>query len=289
MPKDLRGVLTAIITPFDADGAIDFDYVRRHLRFQREAGINGVVVSGTNGEGLSLSVAERKSLTEAVVSSADGLLIVASTGCASLPETIELSLFAQAAGADAILVVPPFFYRHVTLEGLLNYFRALLEAVRIPVLLYNIPSYSGIEISNDLLRGLAEYPHLIGVKDTSGDSAVTARFVEAFPDLKVFNGSDVWINETTRAGAAGAISGLGNAFPRLIVQTFEEAVGHGGRAQERVRELASIYSEYPGFAANKSALSYQGFPRSRVRPPLVDLTCEQENKFRCELESAGFL
>ena len=291
MLRDLHGSFTATLTPFRRDGSIDFAYIPRHLRFMEENGMDGVVPSGTNGEAASLSLDERKRVIEETIANKGNLLVIAGTGCTNLPEAVELSRFAESAGADAILVMPPFFFHGATVEGLANYYRGLLDQISIRVLLYNIPQFSGIEITHELIHGLEGYPHLAGVKDSAGDAEATRRFINAFPNLRIFNGSDLNIESATRAGVAGSITGLGNAFPKLVVGAYNEskASGSGSPSQERLRLLVDIYDRYPLLATNKPALSFQGFPKVHVRPPLVDLKPEQEDEFRRELESAGFL
>jgi 4-hydroxy-tetrahydrodipicolinate synthase len=286
---DFRGAFTATLTPFDERGEVDFDYIQRHLRYQEENGIDGVVPSGTNGEGPSLSLHERKRIVEFVIQNKGSMLVIAGTGCANQPETIELTSFAAEVGADAVLIVPPYFYKNVAGHGLADYYRRVLDSAPIPVLLYNIPSLTGVEITDDLLQALADRPNLAGVKDTSGDIAGTKAYVANFPDLAILNGSDWLIQESLAAGAAGTISGLSNVFPHLISAIYDDfrAGKDVSDAQQRINSLKDIFAKYPPFAGNKFALTLQGFPLTHVRPALVDLSKDERRRMQAELRQIG--
>src|SRR5689334_3463175 len=149
--RELRGVCTAIITPFDPQGNLKLDLYAPFLDFQRSAGIEGVVVAGTNGEGTSLSVAERMELLEAVLASRGDLLVIAGTGAASVTDAVELTRHAGSAGADAVLVLPPFYFKNPTPQGIGAYFRRIMDASDVPVLLYSIPQQTAIAISDEMI------------------------------------------------------------------------------------------------------------------------------------------
>lgn len=276
----LQGLIVATPTPFNSEGKIDFDYVNRHLDFMREKNVNGVVPSGTNGEGCSLSVDERKSLFRAVIANKGDLSVIPGTGCASLPETVELTRAAEEMGADAALVLPPFFFKSPSVEGLYDYYSTVLQSTSLPILLYNIPQYSGIEITDELVERLLHFPNLLGIKDSSCDLFRTLKYRAHFPHLKIFVGADIMIEPTANAGVAGILSGIANAFPELIAEAIREcAAGRGHEIQTKVNRVAEIFAAYPIFSANKYALMLRGFPPTGVRPPLVDLSDEQKRTF----------
>lgn len=286
----VKGLLVAIPTPFDENDQIDFDYVARHLGFLRERGADGVVVSGTNGEAASMSLEERKRIIEVVAQHKGSLAAVAGTGCSSLVETIELTRAAEDSGADAAMVVPPFFFRNATVDGLYDYYAAVLGSTALPVYLYNIPALSGIEIREELVIRLLGFANLAGIKDSGGDAARTRRYIEAFPSLDIFYGADRIIEAMAGSGARGSISGIANCFPELISEAMTRCeAGTGTTLQERVNGLTYILDRYPLFAANKFVLSLRGFAYTRVRPPLVDLSHEQQERMERELRSEGYL
>jgi len=273
---EIRDAITATLTPFGDDGAVDYGYIWRHLRFQEDNGIAGVAPCGTNGEGQSLALEERKEIIRFVIENKGGLFVMPGTGCVNLPETIELTRFAERLGADAVLVLPPYFMKP-SQAGLRDYFRRLFDAVRIPILLYHIPSLTGVEITHELLRDLSDYPNLLGVKDTSGDLGHIKGYVEAFPNLKIFSGADELIVDALNVGVAGIISGTSNVFPELIARIYRES--RAGRdvsgLMEKLTSIISTLTKYPVFACNKAALSHLGFPLAHVRPPLIDLAPDQ--------------
>jgi 4-hydroxy-tetrahydrodipicolinate synthase len=290
----LRGLSTAILTPFDAHGDLRLEHMPALLEFQRHGGVDGVVVCGTNGEGASLSVDERKQTLEAVMAHREGLLVIAATGAASITDAVELTRHAGEVGADATLILPPIFFKNPTAQGLADYYRRVLDAADLPGLLYNIPQFSAITITDELLALLADHPNLTGIKDSTGDWNSTSHFIQDYPQLRIFPGSDALLARGAAAGAAGAISGGANAFPELIVAILRahRENPHGDEAaiaQKRIHTLIGITSRYPLLATNKSVIAQRGLPRLSVRPPLVDLTPLQETRLLDELRAAGFL
>ncbi|MHA1131322.1 MAG: 4-hydroxy-tetrahydrodipicolinate synthase [Candidatus Helarchaeota archaeon] len=280
-------IYTAIITPFRADGEIDYDLIADLISWQARSKIDGLVVCGTNGEFKSLSFEEVQDLMKFTIEHRKGgLEIVAGTGRSSLKETIALCKFAEG-GADKALVVPPFYFKDLNFQGIYNFFKELLENTSIPIILYNIPKYTGVEITPDLVNRLKNYNNLYGIKDSSGKLETTENFINACPNLSVYAGSDALIQVSFEKGAVGAISSISNIFPDLILEIKNQVLkgnSKGARAaQERILEIRGILKQFPNKGAIKAALSLLGFPISFVRPPLVNLTAEQEEKLRDKL------
>lgn len=286
----IEGLIVATPTPFGEDGRIDFDYVREHLDFLSTRGVDGVTPGGTNGEGPSLSLAERKELFRTVIEHKGDMFVIAGTGCSSLPETIELTQYAERVGADAALVVPPFFFKDVSLRGLVIYYSEVLRSTSLPVLLYNIPQFSAVEIVTDLVDCLSDFPNLLGIKDSTGDLGKVEAYCTRFPQLSVYVGADTLLEKTASLRVSGVISGLANAFPELIRETMERsAKGMGAPMQQKVDRLTDIFSRYPIFASNKYALALRGLRETYVRPPLVDLTEDEKRSLQAELRQAGLI
>lgn len=289
--KQLHGVLTAILTPLDLHGDLAPEHFPALLDFQRNAGIDGVIISGTNGEGTSLSVAERKQALETALAHKSSLTVLAGTGAASLTDALDLTRHAASVGAEAVLVLPPFFYKNPTPQGLADYFLPILDAAEIPVLLYNIPQHSAIIISDDLLALLGTHPNLAGIKDSTGDWKSTLHYLTAYPHLKIFAGSDLLACRSFQNGG-NSISGGANAFPECLV-AVRDGVKHsaekGEAAQTRLEALIAITTRYPFIGVSKSILAHRGLPRLGVRPPLVSLTPMQEESLLAELRKGGFL
>jgi len=288
---DLKGVLVATLTPFTPGGReVDLDWVPRHLDYLRAHGADAVVPCGTNGEGPSLNVDERKAVIDVVLAHRQSLGVVAGTGFASLTDTVEMSRYAVERGADGVLIVPPFYFKSLSLRGLFEYYATVIRALppEARVLLYNIPKYSGVEIIDALVDGLLQaFPkQLYGIKDTSGRPEQTAHYVEKFPTLRIYSGGDDLILSGLRSGAAGAVTGIGNVVPHMVkaVQQAYAAGGDAEKAQKQLSKVKEIFRRYPEHAALKLAVSLAaGLPRVGVRPPIEELTPEQEAALRKEL------
>jgi 4-hydroxy-tetrahydrodipicolinate synthase len=281
----LAGVFAANVTPFDpASLAIDHGWMRRHLAWLRARGCDGIVPLGTNGEGPAMSVAERQAVIDTALAAADGLAVVPGTGCASLPDTVDLTRYALAAGADAVLVIPPFFFKNVSDAGVLAYYQRLCDAALQPgqqILLYHFPKLSAVPIGDAVVSGLRQsHPGCIaGIKDSSGDFESILHWNKLFPDLLIFAGSDSLASSATAAGVAGTITAGGNLIPDLL-QGVRQAVLAGqdpAPMQEQVNLVRGWLERSPSMhAATKFLLTlFAGLPLTAVRPPLVDLNDAQ--------------
>ncbi len=269
-----QGVYTALVTPFTATGEVDFDTFPALVEWQRQRGVVGLVVCGTTGEGTSLSVEERERIIATVRECAGDLKVIAGTGCANLPETLRLSRFAQQQGCDAILVIPPFYYKPVTDEGLATYYMRLLEAVDIPVLLYNYPALAGVRITAEVVEALLDYPHLAGLKDSSGEWDTLLSFLLRFPRLQIFVGAENLLADALASGARGCISGLASALPELVVHldtTFRRAEDISA-LNHRLLAVLEAVDRFSFIPAIKRICTWRGLPSMSVRPPLRDLT-----------------
>lgn len=287
----LRGLLTAILTPFDARGNLAPEHFPALLDFQRQAGVDGVIVCGTNGEGTSLSTRERKQALETVLANRDNLAVVAGTGSASVTEAIELTQHAAQSGADAVLILPPFFFKNPDARGVAEYFRRVLDAADIPVLLYNIPQHSALVITDSVLEPLLDHPNLAGIKDSAGVWEDTQHYITTYPQLRIFAGSDRLAYQSFLHGAGG-ISGGANAFPEALAavrDACKKGEVEGAAAQTRLNALLDITTRYPFISTSKSILAHRGLPRLGVRPPLMPLTTELEAELISELKAAEFL
>jgi 4-hydroxy-tetrahydrodipicolinate synthase len=289
----LRGLLTAILTPFDQAGNLALAHFPALINFQRSAGIDGLVVCGTNGEGTSLSIAERKQMLETAVAHKGGLTIVAGTGGTSVADAVDLTRHAAETGADAALVLPSFFYKNASAEGHADYFKRVLDAARLPILLYNIPQFTGVAITDEVIDRLISHPNLAGIKDSAGDWTRTHALMQKYPDLLIYAGSDLLAARAYEAGGA-CISGGANAFPEVVAMVRNSYQREPGccdldEAQNRLNALAAITVHYPLIAVSKSVLAHRGLPRLSVRPPLVNLTSGQESALIAELKAAEYL
>jgi 4-hydroxy-tetrahydrodipicolinate synthase len=266
----IEGVVPAILTPFRG-GAIDHGLLDEHMAWLAERGIRCVNAMGTTGEGLSLSVPERKALVERVA--AGPLDFIAGTGCTNLPETIELSRHALEHGARAALVVPPTYY---AAQDLPAWYTRLLEALPGDgrVFLYHIPRLSH-PISDELLDELRGRfgPLVAGMKDSSGDLDHALEWRRRYPDLTVASGDDALAAAFFGAGGRAMITAVSNVLPDEL-QAIQR--GESG-AQPFVTAVKELCLTVPREAALKLLLHVvSGISRAEVRPPLAELTQEQE-------------
>lgn len=286
-----QGVYTALVTPLTTSGEVDYPVFRTLVEWQRQRGVAGVVVCGTTGEGASLSVDERERAVATVREWASDWRVIAGTGCANLPETVRLSRFAAQQGCDAILVVPPFYYKGVPDEGIVAYYMRLLDSVEIPTLLYNYPELTGVNITPTVVEGLLDYPHLIGLKDSSGNWEALLSFLLRFPRLQIFVGVETLLADALASGAAGCVSGLANAFPEMMVR-IDIAVRRGEDTtllNERLVALMKVIDSMPFIPAIKRICTWRGLPEMAVRPPLRDLSTQQADALYRSLQSLEML
>lgn len=286
----LRGVYTALVTPFGPSGRLRYDLVPRLLEFQRQAGVDGVLVAGTNGEGPSLSVTERKRLLETVLAHAHGLDVIAGTGACALPDAQVLTRHASRCGVSAVLALPPFYFRNAGPDGLVAYYRAVAAASRVPVILYSIPQFTGVDLEPTLseLKGV---PRIVAVKESSPSPELSYRVLEHHPELSLFVGNDAYLAELLARGAAGVISGTANAFPELLVavyRAFQRGEDTSG-LQARLNAAVEILTKYPVVANVKTILAERGIGRIYPRPPLTLPPAAARRSLLRQVRQAGLL
>lgn len=285
---EMTGIISAMLTPFTSDvGPVDYEWLPDYLRFLEHGGLHGVLALGTTGEGPSMSMAERERVLDIVLASKGGLAVLAGTGCAALTDTIALSNYAIDRGVDAVLVMPPFYIKGPSELGILSYYRALCDALPADakVLLYNIPQVTGVPITPAIVDGLLEShsAQVVGLKDSSGSWDNSKMLIERYPQLKVFTGSDKLIASALSGGAAGAITALSSAFPRVARAVYDAHHGGGdvAAAQARLTALRGLIDPVNTPPALKAALAWTSeLPETQVRLPLTSLSNEEATKLR---------
>lgn len=272
------GVYPAAVTPFDEKGQIDYPGVLRLLAWYRAGGCAGVVLAGTTGEGPSLSAVEKRDLVKFAATHADDLKIVLGIATPSLHEATWLAKQAGQAGAHALLVMPPAYFRDATVEGLLGWFRALLDASPLPVLAYNFPKMTGIPLSARFLAQLADHPKLMGVKDSSGEVANLDSFPKALPGKELFVGDETLLGRALQNGWTGTISGAANVLPKWLSQIVREWPADQESAETKLELLKPVImatKQVTQPAAHKTMLERLGVMSNRsMRLPLVEFTDE---------------
>lgn len=271
--QPLRGSMTALVTPF-RDGKVDADAFRAHVAWQIENGTAALVPVGTTGESPTLSHAEHKAVVEACIAEAAGRVpVIAGAGSNNTHEAIELAVHAEKAGADAVLVVTPY-YNRPTQEGLYQHFKAVNDAIGIPIIIYNIPPRSVVDMSVETMARLFELPNIAGVKDATGNIARVSQQRHAMgPEFIQLSGEDMTAVAFNAAGGVGCISVVSNIAPRLCADMQNASLaGDFATAltiQDRLIPLHDAVFREPGLAGAKLGLSLLGRGNEEVRLPLL--------------------
>ncbi|USZ69036.1 4-hydroxy-tetrahydrodipicolinate synthase [Halorussus salilacus] len=287
-PNDpFGGVYPAMTTPFDSDDSIDFDQLRADARRLEDAGVDGLVPVGSTGESATLTHDEHVAVVEAVAETAD-VPVVAGAGSNSTREAVELARRSAEAGADALLLISPY-YNKPEPEGMEDHYRAVADAVDLPQILYNVPSRTGRNVEVETAVSLADHENIAGYKAASGDLARIGEVVERTreEDFAVLSGDDFLTLPMLALGATGAISVAANVEPERTSAMVESAVsGDFERARELHERLAPLFRAL--FAETnpipvKEAMEIRGYGPANLRSPLTRLSPEH----RAEL--AGIL
>jgi len=289
----LRGSLTALVTPF-RNGNLDEEAFRAHVSWQIDNGTSGLVPVGTTGESPTLSHDEHKKVVEWCVSEARGRVpVVAGAGSNNTAEAIDLARHAEKAGAQALLVVTPY-YNKPTQEGLYQHFKAVNDAVGIPILIYNIPPRSVVDMSNATMARLYELPNIVGVKDATGNVARVSQQRHLMgPDFIQLSGEDITALAYNAAGGHGCISVVANIAPRLCADMQNLSLKGDYAAalavQDRLVPLHDATFMEPGLAGAKAGLNLLGRMNEEVRLPLLPVTGGTRDAIRKALVHAGLL
>jgi len=293
----LSGVYAAAVTPLKSDFTLDFESIPLLLKFFASRGCHGIVLFGTTGEGPSFSPAEREAWMRAVSecrSLVPGFRLIAGTGTPSISESIELTKLSFDLGLDGALVVPPYYFRKATDDGLFNWFSELIHKA-VPssghILGYHFPAVAGIGFSIELLSRLKEtFPNqFAGIKDSSHDADLARTLGETFgSDLAVFSGTDTYVQLALQNFAAGCITAPANILSPGLREIWDlmNAGKDASEAQANVKKRRDILDKYPPFPPTLKALLHRlhGFPRWTVKAPLVDLAPELEEMVVSEFE-----
>ena len=294
---DPRGVLVPATTPFRTDLAVDEDRFIEHCRWLLAEGANGLAVFGTTSEANSLTLAERMALLERLIEhGVPPAALMPGTGCCAFPDTVALTRHAVQQRCLGVLMLPPFYYKGVTDDGVFAAVAEVIERVgdsRLRIYLYHIPPMAGVGFSLALIaRLLKAYPGVVvGIKDSSGDWKNTQALLESFPGFEVFPGSESYLLDALRHGGAGCISATANvnvaAMARLLqVWKTPEA----DALQRAISDVRAVVQRFPLVAANKAILAeiHDAPEWNVVRPPLVALAEEARAQLFASLEAAGF-
>ena len=274
------GVATALITPFD-NGKIDYPSLKRLIEFQIEGGVDALLINGTTGESSTLSECEKRELISFAVKEINGRVpLIAGTGSNDTKKALHLSEFAYDVGADALLVVTPY-YNKASNEGLIEHYHTIADKVDLPLILYNAPSRTGVNIPIDVYDTLANHKNIVGVKEASPSSSDLARLIERCNDrLSVYTGNDDLTLPCLSLGGCGVISVLSNALPKeakKIFQLFTEGkTKEAANSELKLLPLVNALFCEVNPIPIKALLSHLGFCREEYRLPLCPMN--EKNK-----------
>lgn len=281
----LEGTLTALITPFKEDGSLDLEGLEELISLQIKADVRGLVILGTTGESVSLRPDEQKAIISKAVSIGKGNIpIIVGTGTNSTEETIAKTKEAKRLGADAAIIVTPY-YNKPTQEGLFFHYEAICKAVNFPIMLYNNPSRTCCNLAPSTIERIANFPHIIGLKECAWQVAETLKLMAGFT---IFSGDDVNALSMIVLGAKGVISAVSNLFPEKIVSMIDAALAENyGEARKYYYELLPLFKA--AFVETspspiKEAMTLLGLPAGAPRLPLCKIKSENRKLLQHVLE-----
>ncbi|HZD20346.1 MAG TPA: dihydrodipicolinate synthase family protein [Burkholderiales bacterium] len=297
--KRIEGVLSPVVTPFRKDYSPDEERFVRHCRWLLKSGCAGLAIFGTNSEANSMSVGEKRRLLEALLKGGvSPASLMPGTGHCALTDSIELTRAAVELGCAGVLMLPPFYYKGVSDEGLYRNFAEIIERVgdeRLQLYLYHIPPVSQVAITLGLIeRLLSKYPGIVaGVKDSSGDWSNTKAMLDAFAKegFDVFAGSEAFLLENMRHGGKGCITATGNVNPGAIDRLYKSwRSPDADKLQAGISATRKIVQKQPMIPALKAIVAHYGNDAAwkTCRPPLVELTASQEEELIRDLKGVGF-
>lgn len=288
----LRGSLVAIVTPMQDDGSLDFDSLRKLIEFHIASGTDGIVIAGTTGESPTVSVEEHCALIQVTVDQVAGRVpVIAGTGANATSEAIELTTQAKALGADACLLVTPY-YNKPSQEGLFQHFRTVAEAVDIPQILYNVPGRTGSDLNNDTALRLAQLPNIVGIKDATGQIERGVDLILRAPsNFAVYSGDDASALALMLMGGQGVISVTANVAPNLMHTLCSAAlsgdVTHARACNARLFGLHQKLFIEANPIPVKWALAQMGLIPGGIRLPLVTLSQQHHHLLLDAMAQAG--
>lgn len=272
-----KGCGTALVTPFTEDGSIDFEELRKLIDFQILEGVDSLIICGTTGESATMSTEEKKEVIKFAVQIARKRVpIIAGTGSNNTKSAIELSKYAENVGANALLLVTPY-YNKTTQDGLISHFTAIAQSTSLPIILYNVPSRTGINIEPDTCLKLSKIDNIVAIKEASGNISQIAKIASLCKDnLTIYSGNDDQTIPILSLGGLGVISVLSNMYPKyvhnMVYDYFSGDIKKATASQLKSMDLVeSLFCEVNPIPV-KYGMNYLGFKCGMPRLPLVELS-----------------
>ena len=291
--KEIKGVIVPILTPMREDGTINSEELVNQIERLIDAGIHGIFVLGTNGEGYILDEDEKTEVIRVAVNTVNGRVpVYAGTGCVSTRDTVRMSRKAKELGADVLSIITPSFAA-ASQEELIRHYEAVANTVDMPILLYNIPARTGNALAPATVQKLSQVPNIIGVKDSSGNFDNILQYIEKTrggeKPFTVLSGNDSLILWTLLAGGKGAIAGCANVFPHTMVSIYEKFTAGdlegARRAQDSIRPFRDIFKFGNPNTIVKTAVKELGYPVGLCRAPFNSLSPAGLDALRTALQT----
>ena len=289
-PAPFGRLITAMVTPFKADLSVDWAGVETLAKHLVSTGHDAIVVSGTTGEAPTTNDEEKDELIRVVKATVgDKVKVIAGAGNNETPHSVEQALHAQSVGADGLLVVTPY-YNKPPQAGIEAHFRAIADAVDLPVMIYDIPGRTGIEIEPDTIVKLAEHKNIVALKDAKGNVASTSWVIKRC-GIPVYSGDDILNLPLLSVGAVGFVSVCGHTVGAQLREMLDAwFAGNAPRALEIHQQLLPVFTgtfRTQGAILTKAALNLMGLPGGHTRLPLVDATAAQIEQLKLDLRAGG--
>jgi 4-hydroxy-2-oxoglutarate aldolase len=288
----LNGILAAITTPFDGDGAVAVDRLRENIARYNRVPLAGYAAVGSTGESVLLTRAEVEQVFSAVrEAAAPGRILVAGTGSESTPETISRSKAAANLGFDGVLVKTPSFYKSsLNADTLAEHYVRVADASKLPVILYSIPQLTGVALESDLVARLAEHPNIIGIKESSGNVQRVGEIIAAVPEgFQVVVGSADTLYASLLLGAVGGVLALADCLPELCIELYRavaaDQTANARSLNRRILPASKKIVRQLGIAGLKYAMDYRGYYGGPVRGPLVPISAAQKREVEAVVNS----
>lgn len=283
MEKEIfRGVGTAIATPFTDDG-VNYDEYGKLLDDQIDAGVSAVIVCGTTGESATMSEDEKKQLIKYTIDKSNNRIkVIAGTGSNNTMQAIKMSKYAEEAGADGLLIVTPY-YNKTTQDGLIAHYKAIADSVDLPIILYNVPSRTGVNILPETCYKLSQIDNIVGIKEASGDISQVAKIANLCGEnFSIYSGNDDQVIPILSLGGKGVISVLSNVMPEYTVEMVNSYLNgytvQAGRMQvEAIDMINALFCEVNPIPV-KYVLNKMGYDFGKPRLPLVELSDSSKEK-----------
>ena len=292
--QNIQGSIVALVTPMFEDGSVNWKSLEKLVEWHVEQGTNAIVAVGTTGEPSTLSMSEHTQVIKEIIRVVNKRIpVIAGTGANSTHEAIELTQEAQTLGADAALLVTPY-YNKPTQEGLYQHFKAIAETVDLPIIVYNVPGRTGVDMLNETVLRLADIPNIIAVKDATGNTERGKELIDALNGrMAVFSGDDATAAELIRLGAQGNISVTANVVPKLMSELCAAALQGNQEVAEQINNKIANLNNILFCESNpipvKWALHEMGKIGSGIRLPLTPLAEQYRTPLRDALKDVGII